>query len=367
MAYAKKNVKTDKVKKSDEARIKLEKLDADIADGNCKRAYLFYGEEAYLRDNYLKKMKNALVNDIFEAFNYHKLDGGDINLNVEMLRETAEAMPVMADRSLIILSDYDLFRVSGGQRDDLILFLKDIPEWACIVFVYDTIEYKANKSVKKLYDAIYENIEIIEFHALEQRDLIKWITGEFKKLNKNIASNTAEYLIFTRGDLMTGLLPEIGKLAAYASGDEITERDIDAVCEPILSTEVFRLSDAVLKGDYNRAAGILSDLLKARTEPILLLATLGGQLRRIYTARLAWDNKKNKDWLADLWGMKDYPAKLLYNSAKNADLDWCANAVRECENLDRRMKSEGGLDAEGELKLLLARLGASRKAKIYNI
>ncbi len=357
MAYAKK-----KAAKTDESDIKLKKLKSDIADGTCKRAYLFYGDEAYLRDYYTSEIKKALISDLFEAFNYHKFDGKD--LTAEILKETAEAMPVMADRSLIVISDYDLFKLPGGQRDELVLFLNDLPEWVCIIFIYDIIPYQANKSVKKLYNALNENVEMIEFRALGQNDLIKWITGRFKNFNKKISVAAAEYLIFTRGDLMTGLIPEIEKLASYAPGESITEQDIDAVCEPILSAEIFRLSDAVLKDDYDRAAGILGDLLKTRTEPILLLAALGGQFRKIYTARLAIDNGKNQDWLAELWGMKSYPAKLLYASAKRADLTWCAEAVRECEILDSRMKSEGGLDAEGELKLLLARLGASRKTAV---
>ena len=54
----------------------------------------------------------------------------------------------------------------------------------------------------------------------------------------------------------------------------------------------------------------------------------------------------------------DYPAKLLLAAAKKTTSEWCANAVKMCQTLDRRMKSENGIDAVGELKLLLVRLGA---------
>ena len=93
----------------------------------------------------------------------------------------------------------------------------------------------------------------------------------------------------------------------------------------------------------------------------MILAALGSQLRRIYTARLAIDSGKDKYWLMELWGMKyDYPAKALLAAAKRTTAGWCADAVRQCQVLDRRMKSERGIDAAGELKLLLVRLGASR-------
>ena len=99
-----------------------------------------------------------------------------------------------------------------------------------------------------------------------------------------------------------------------------------------------------------------------QTEPILILAALGSQMRRIYTARIAIDAGRDKYWLMELWDMKsDYPAKLLLSAAKKTTAAWCADAVKMCQVLDRRMKSERGIDAEGELKMLLVRLEAQRK------
>ena len=57
----------------------------------------------------------------------------------------------------------------------------------------------------------------------------------------------------------------------------------------------------------------------------------------------------------------DYQARMLLTSAKRVTAGWCADAVKMCQVLDRRMKSEKGIDAAGELKLLLVRLGARRK------
>lgn len=101
--------------------------------------------------------------------------------------------------------------------------------------------------------------------------------------------------------------------------------------------------------------------MKMQTEPIMILAALGGQLRRIWTARLALDSGKDRYWLMELWGMKsDYPAKLLVSAAKRTTAEWCSQAVRRCQELDRRMKSGRGVDSAGELKLLLVQLAAER-------
>jgi len=340
-------------------RAALQKLKADLAAGTIGSAYIFYGEESYLREYYLGKLRETLVPPGSETFNCHALEGKD--LTAEALTETAEAMPMMAERTLIVVTDWDIFKLAEGQRERLIALLEDLPPYCCVVFVYDTLEYKPNGQMKKLNKALEAHVEAVEFQAASSSDLLPWISRRFKALGKDIDRQTAEYLTFLCGGLMTGLLPEIEKIAAYAKGEKVTQADVDAVADPVLSAEVFKLSDAVLQGNYDQAASILGDLLKMQTEPIMILGALGSQLRRIWTARLALDEGKDRYWLMDLWGMKkDYPAKLLLTAARRTTAEWCAQAVRLCQELDRRMKSERGVDSAGELKLLLVRLAAGR-------
>lgn len=338
----------------------FQKLKADISAGTPGCVYVFYGEEAYLREYYLGELRKKLIPAGFEEFNYHRLEGRE--LTVQALAEMAEAMPMMTERTLIQVSDFDIFKLNEDQRERLIAFLEDVPPYCCVVFSYDTLEYKPNRTMKKLCKALSDRAETVEFRQADSSDLTAWIARRFRALGKEIDRQTAEYLIFLCGPLMTGLVPEIAKVGAYAKGKTVTQKDIDAVADPVLSAEVFKLSDAVLAGSYDQAARILGDLLKMQTEPILILGMLGAQLRRIYTARLALDSGKDKYWLMSLWGYKsDYPVRMLLSAAKKATAQWCAGAVKECQVLDRRMKSEKGIDSAGELKLLLVRLGAQRR------
>lgn len=332
------------------------KLKEDLRTGRIGQAYLFYGQESYLREHALRELRKALVPPGFEEFNFHRMEGK--SLTVQTLADALEGLPMMAERTLTVVSDWDLFKLNGDARDKLTELLGDLPPHCCVVFVYDTVAYEPNRTMKKLCKALADHVETVEFRPAGGSELVKWVSQHFAALGKEIDPRTAEYLIFLCGELMTGLAQEIGKIGAYARGNSITREDIDAVAIPVLSAETFRLSDAVLKGEYDRAAAILGDLLKLQTEPIQILATLGGQLRRIYTARLAIESGKGRSWLMDLWGMQsDYQAKLLLSAAKRTTSAWCAGAVRQCQVLDRRLKSERGIDPEGELKLLLMRLG----------
>lgn len=330
----------------------------DIKSGIPKQAYLFYGEESYLREKALKDLRRRLIPSGMEEFNYHRLEGKD--LKIQTLSEVLEAMPMMAERTMTVVTDYPIFdkQKPSAERDRMIELLQDIPEYSCLVFVYDTIEYGTNARLKKLTAAVKANVQTVEFCQADRVRLIKWVKRRFAALGKDIDTQTVEYLTFLCGELMTGLIPEIDKISTFAKGKSVTVQDIDAVADPILTAEVFKLSDAILSGKNAEAARRLSDLLKLQTQPLLILGVLGSQLRRLYTARLAIDSGKDNLWLMNLWGYKsDYPVKLLRTSAKKATSAWCENAVRKIQVLDRRLKSEKGVNGEDELKMLLVQLG----------
>ncbi len=354
MAYAKKTPKKDTA---------YQKLRSDLKAGTPGSAYIFHGEESYLRQRALEELQKVLIPSGAEAFNFHKLEGQ--GLTPDVLAETAEAMPMMAERTLIVVSDYDLFRLNQDALEKVTAFLEDVPPYCCVVFVYDTIAYKplkTTKAQKALAKAVETYAEAVEFVPAQGSRLTDWITAHFAALGKSIDVPTAEYFVFVCGDLMTGLAMEINKIASYTKGSVVTKKDIDAVADPVLSAEVFRLSDAVAQGKYDRAASILADLLKMQTEPIMIAAALGAQLRRIWTARLALDSGRGKTWAMDLWGMKPgYVSNMLFSAAQRTSAEWCANAVKRCQELDRRFKSQRGVDPSGELKLLLAELGAGKR------
>ncbi len=336
-------------------------LKADLKAKTPMNLYVFYGEETYLREYYLDQLRKQLIPDGFEAFNYHRLEGK--GLTVQALSDAVEALPMMCARTLVTVTDWEMFKLPEDQRSQLISLLADFPKECCLVFVYDTVEYKPDKKMKKLYAALTEHVEIVEFRAQGQSDLINWVSRRFQALGKDIDRQTAEHLIFTCGGLMTGLIPEIEKIAAYTRGKAVTVADIDAVADPVIEAIVYELTNAVSRGDYDAAADVLGRLLKLQEEPVVLLSLIGKELRKLYTARIALDGGKDRYWLMDIWGMRsDYPAKLLLSSARNFTREWCRDGIQMCQRLDMQMKSQAGFDSQGGLKLLLVRLaqGARR-------
>jgi DNA polymerase-3 subunit delta len=338
----------------------LAQLKEALSGGVLGNVYIFHGEESYLREFYLSEMKKSLVAG-FESFNYHKLEGK--GLTVQNLTETVEAMPMMAQRTMVQVVDWDLYKLNEEQRNGLAALLEDFPPYCCLVIVYDQIEYKPNKTYKKLYAALDKHAQAVKFEEQSQNEILKWVAKRFKAAGHTIDAPTAEHLLFTCGSLMNGLIPEIGKIAAYAKNERITKADIDAVAAPVLEAQVFEMTNAVSKGNFDRAAGVLGTLLKWQEEPFMLLALMGKELRKLHTARIALDTGKDKFWLMERWNMRsDYPARLLLDNAGRVSRDWCARAVKRCYEVDLRIKSVGGVDGADELKLLLMELAQGARS-----
>ena len=60
-------------------------------------AYLFYGEESYLREYYLGEIRKRLIPAGFEEFNYHALEGKD--LTAQSLTEMALSLIHISSRA----------------------------------------------------------------------------------------------------------------------------------------------------------------------------------------------------------------------------------------------------------------------------
>ena len=333
----------------------------DLAAGTLGPLYIFHGEEVYLRDHYLEQMKGKLIPAGMESFNLHQLSGK--TFSVQSFSEAVDALPMMSQRTLIVVNDYDLFKAPEGDRNTMAALLEDLPEYVCLVFLYDTVPYKSDARMKKLAGAIKAHGQVIQFSRQSQNDLIDWIRRRFKALGHDIDTADAEYLIFQCGDLMTGLASEIGKIGHYAQNRRVTRGDIDAVAIPVIDAVVFQLTDHLARKDYDRAFSVLTDLLRLQQHPIMILSVLGKHFRQLYTARVALESKKGSHWLMELWGMRSsYPAEKLMDAARRHSLDWCKTAMRRCAETDLAMKSVTGADNTEQLLNLILELAAGGRA-----
>lgn len=325
-------------------------LRRELKAGTPGRLYVFHGPEKYLMEESLNALRRLLVPEGTEEFNFRRFTGKD--LDVGELVDAVDNLPMMGEHTLIQVTDFDLFGCAEAKKKLLAQAFADLPDYLCLVFVYDTLDYKIGRG--KFQDLVKKTGRIVEFVPAERGDLLDWIRRRFRALDKDIDGREGEYLIFLCGGLMTGLAQEIAKIASYAKGAKITREDIDAVADPVLEARVFDLADAVGGRNFERALELLSELYALSEEPIGILAILGRNLRQLYSARLALESGKGTPALMEIWNMKsEWQAGKLMRCARNCSLDWCRRAVEQAAEADLAMKSTGRDKKEVLTELLL--------------
>ena len=84
----------------------LKELKKQLKENTLGTLYVLHGEEAYLRDFYLGEIKKRILAGGMEEFNLRTLDGKD--LRPRAIAEAVDYLPMMCERTLVVVNDYDL-------------------------------------------------------------------------------------------------------------------------------------------------------------------------------------------------------------------------------------------------------------------
>ena len=331
----------------------LQELKLSLKNKDLGRLYIFHGEETFLLHHYLGQMRKQLLDPLTESFNYHRLNNE--TFDIRSFADAVENLPMMAESTFVQVDDVDPFKMNEADRTKMAEIFSDIPDYCTVVFTFVTAQWKPDKRLKKLWEAIDGSGTIVEFAKQDQRDLIAWVSRHFAAHKKRISTDLCAYLIDITGGTMTALSSEIDKICAYSGAEEIHKTDIDAVTEPVLDAVVFQMTDLLSAGRYDQALVKLQQLLKMQQEPLAILGAVGGHFRRIGTARTLLDHGRNSSELQKLCGIPDYPARKTMEAAHRFRPDFCRKAAQLVLETDYKMKTSFD-DNERLLELLILQL-----------
>ena len=253
----------------------------------------------------------------------------------------------------------DLFKMNESDRGHMIDVISDIPDYCTVVFTFETVPWKPDKRLKKLWEAVSQG-QIVEFAKQGERELVTWISRHFASRGKNIDSRLCTYLIDLTGGTMTALSGEISKICAFSGADTICKADIDAVVEPVLDAVVFQMTDLMSAGKYGEALLKLQQLFKMQQEPLAILGAVGGHFRRLGTARTLLDAGKNASDLMKLCGIPDYPARKTMEACRRFKPDFFKTASQLVVETDYAMKTSYD-EPERLLEILILQLSQEAK------
>ena len=309
------------------------------------RAYLFFGEEDYLKNHAVRLTRDQICPDsAFAVFNDITLDA--IDYTADALLCAMSPPPMMADGRLILVRGLDLTSIKPGELDALCETLALLSEYdynTVIIHVAQGLidEGYLPKRPSTVFKKLAEVAVPVQFEAVSESRLIAWSGKHFAHLGVSVSGADCAFLVNYVGRNMYRLASEIEKVAYFVRANgrsEANEADIRNVAIAAVESDTFALSNAISAADYRGALSALSVMKFDRVPPTLVMGELSKTIGDMYGAKLLLDAGRTVSDLSAALGLHSYKAGLVARAVARVPLARLERAVALCAEADAALK-----------------------------
>ena len=257
--------------------------------------YLLYGEETYLLEDTIKKIKKSF-DKLMEGINYIKIGENNVNKLITDIETPAFGF----DKKLILVRNSGLLKKEGKKKNAYISGLAEkvseylenniefVKQDNVIVFIEDSVEKN------KLYKTIEKYGKVINFEPEKLPNLVKRIKAIANAYKVEISDYDAQYLVECCGTSLQDIINELRKLIEYAGENgKITKQDIDLLTTKKIDSVIFELTDNLGKKDIKKAMNVFYNLVYQKEPVQKILITLYNHFKKLYFIK--WAIKYNEN------------------------------------------------------------------------
>jgi DNA polymerase III delta subunit len=247
--------------------------------GTPATGYLLFGEEDYLKGICVTLAQQTICPDEgLRPFNEVVLDA--LDTTPERLLDALAAMPMMADRKLVVLRGLNF----GGMR------ASEVEAWCAVLerladYDYNTLilplasgtidEGRLPKAPSALLSRLGALLTPVQFERCTPAKLNGWCGRHFAHNGVEATPALCARVIEKCGTGMYTLAAEIDKISYYtlAHGRTVLQaEDIDAAACTTVEYDAYAFTNALMDRNLAAALDILSDMKLRRVDPTMLLA-----------------------------------------------------------------------------------------------
>ena len=207
-----------------------------------KGAYVFYGDEDYLKRDAVSRARKAVIQDeSLKDFCHCVIHEAD----VKSAKEELSYPSMFSNDRLIELYGVEPDKMKESDFSELIEIMKGAE---CLFIVYidpgklseferakpkkektdkkkdaDSSDISEEESKKSRFQRLSDAGVLVEFKRQDQRKLVRWIARHFEVENIVISPDTASYILSVCSQDMFVLKNEISKLLSFAKAKGINE------------------------------------------------------------------------------------------------------------------------------------------------
>jgi len=330
----------------------MNRLNQDIKNKSFKNVYLLCGTEDYLRNQFRTSLKDALLDGADEMTNFSAFEGKDVR--PEAIVDTAETLPFLAERRVILVENTGFFKNSSGEL--LVDYLKAFPETTFFIFCETEID-KRNRLFKAVRDVGY----VAEFSTMDEGTLKNWINKKVAQENMTIDGAAVALLLYKTGTDMENISSELEKCICYClKRGYITTADVEEICIEQLTNRIFDMINYMATGQREKALKLYYDLLSLKEPPMRILFLMSKQFNALYQTHIYGQKRYNQKMIAERLGVAPFIAEKYYNQAKLFTQKTLRQALEECVQTEQDIKTGRVSDVMG-VELLLIKYSAATK------
>ena len=309
-------------------------------------AYLFFGEEDYLKSFSLRAARDSVCGDeTFAVFNDVSID--PIDYTPSALLSALTPPPMMSDKKIVSINGLAISDMRASEINDLCEVLATLSDYDYNVLIISVPsglidEGYLPKSPSAVFKQLAKYMTPVKFDSVTGARLISWLGKHFSHHGVTASERVCSMLIDRCGKSMFTLAYETEKLSYYALADnrtEVTLDDVRNVSPETLDAEAFALTNAILEGKNSAALDALDAMKFQRVEEVKVLGEVSSAISDLLAIKMLQTEGVSATEAATILRLNAYKAKLYYAAASNKSLERLKKAMYLCSDADLSIKS----------------------------
>ena len=324
-------------------------------DGGIHGAFVFFGEEDYLKSFCREKIYRAVMAEGMEIFNYFPISfspaSGTKEAALDKLSDAVAAIPMMQDKKLIVVTDLAPAGLSKELLESLCEALSMASHSEDTVLVLDcradelVADYKLEAS--PVYTKLAACATMVRFDLLTRGKLMAWAKRRFRDEGVIFPDEAAGLLCDLAAGRMMSLSGEIQKLLCYAkfvkggNPPTIDETDVKRIASATTPDEIpFAMLTAAQSFRLSEMLAVLDTAREQREEPVAVLAKLSRIYLDMLLIKAARESGMSSSEMAKALKMKEFRVGKYVAALSKVPMRVIENAVRLAYETDKRLKSQ---------------------------
>ena len=231
--------------------------------------HFLWGDEDFLIEKALNKLKKEILGDNVNELNYRAVDNPNFSLFSELIRSNAMMfgdVVIQIKCQKYFLETKSKEKLDDKQVAELVAGLNNVSDRVHLILVCPTPrgEKKKPDSRKKLYKELVKLTKPEEFpsyRSYEEYKLIPIIKKMASEIELKINDSEASLLIQTLGSSLRDISTQLEKLKLYAYPQNLVTAQM---IKDIVSTnsDIFNLVDLILAKDWSNAMNLINEILQ---------------------------------------------------------------------------------------------------------